>query len=334
MAQSSQFVKTQYGPESSTYGTETGSYAVLPRVQSCNIESENGLIYDYGLGEGLNATNTYYGPFTANGAVTFNPTDFDFLKHWVGHKSGAGTSGDKYTLTEATSIEAASAATGKLIPFSIERVNDDGTDTVDFALGCVGTDFSLSGSIGSKLECTANFIAQKSGHRASGESYTADTSSAFIMINGTWSWGASPSALSGVRQFSISMNNNITAENTRTIESRFIGIPVFGIREYKFSVQILMAQSLAATIINDFYGYESSGTYTPEDGSNTTSPTSSLEFSVDFVNGDNYASIELDECSIDRISKPAEVGGGVVVLTFEGTARKGLGNAPIKWWSV
>jgi len=333
MSQGTIFTKVQFGAEASAYGTETSSYSELARCQSCNIDSDNGNIYDRGLGEGINASNVYYGPFTASGNINFDVVDFTVLQHWVGDKAGAGTAGDPYTLTEATSIQAAASGAGIMQPFSIEKLNDDGTDTVQFALGCVGETFTLSGSLNSKLSCSASFVAQKSGYRGSGETYTPNTDPAFVMLNGTWKWGATPSALSGVREFSISMANKLVTD-TRTIESRFMGIPHFGQRTYNFTVSIIMSSSLATTIISDFYGYSNAGVYTPEDGSVSVSPTASLEFKVELVNGSNYATIQLDECAIDRISKPAALGGGLSLLSFQGTALKGLSNIPIKWWST
>jgi len=334
MTQSQQFEKVQYGAEASAYGTETASYTELSRVQSIDIRSENGLIVDRGLGEGLNANNTYYGPFSCSGNTVFEVNDFTFLKHWVGNRTGTGTSGDKYTLTEATSIQAAAAGAGIIQPFSVERVNDtESTKNVEFALGCVGTDYTLSGSINSKLTCAANFIGRTSGYRATGETYTPVTTAAFIMINGTWKWGATPSSLAGVQSFTINCNNGLV-QNTRSIESRFLTIPLLGQRVYTFTVSIIMATALATTIINNFYGKSAGGVYTPEDGSTSTSPTASLQFQINLINSSRYATIDIDESTINRISKPSARDGGLSVLTFEGFAQKGTSNAPIKWWTV
>jgi len=327
------FTKIQYGTEASAYGTECVSWSEAIRVQSASIESENNFIYDAGLGEGLNAVSTTYGPFDASGSLAFSVVDFDMLKHWIGPKSGAGTAGDHYKLTEATAL---SVSSSHLQPFSIEILNDDGTDSdsSDFGWGCVGKDFSLSGELGGKLEFSGNFVAQKSGFRSTGETYTPNTNSSFVMINGTWKWGATPSALSGVRSFTLNYDNKLNTD-TRTVESRFISIPKLGApRGYTFEVSIIMANALKTTIINDFYGYETGGVYTPETGSVSTSPTSSLEFELEFVNGSKYGNIQLDECSIDNISKSINLGGDLVLLTFKGTARKGLGNVPIEWWNV
>jgi len=332
MSQSQQFTKVQYGPEASAYGTEASSYNELARVQSINIEPVNNIIYGRGLGEGLNVSNAYYGVYDATGSVTFDVVDFDILKHWVGPKTGSGTSGSKYTLTEGTTI----ATDSEIVPFSVEYLNDDTTDQATVGLGCVGQQFTLEGSIGSKLSCNASFICQKSLERESGATYTTVTDPAFVMLNGTWKFDDTPSTISGVRSWSISMDNGLVID-TYSIESRFRGIPKVGGpgRTYNFTVSIIMAQALGDQIIQHFYGKESpTNTYTPEDGSTSVSPTTGLEFEVSLVNGSEYATIGLDECVIESYSKPSSLGGGLVLITFNGTALEGKGNAPIKWWSV
>ena len=336
MSQSQQFTKVQYGPEASAYGTEAAAYNELARVQSVSIDPSNNLIYSRGLGEGLNVNNAYYGQYAATGSVSFDVVDFDFLKHFVGAKSGAGTSeGAAFTLTEVTSI-AVGAGAGIIEPFSIEAFNDDTSDQTTVGLGCVGQSFSLQGSIGSALTCDATFVAQKTLERESGAAYTPVTTAAFQMLNGTWKFDATPSALSGVRSFSISMDNGLVTD-TYSLESRFMGIPKLGGpgRTYNWSLTIIMAQALGDQIIDKFYGKESpTNTYTPEDGSTSVQPDADLEFSVDLVNGSKYARIQLDQCTIDSYSKPASVGGGLVLITFNGQAFTGKDNAPILWWTV
>lgn len=332
MSQSQQFDKLQYTGEASAYGTEGVSYTELARAQNTDLTPQNGFIHDRGLGEGINPSNTYYGPFSATGQTAFDVVNFDFLKHWVGPKSGTGTSADHYKLTEATAID---VNTSNLQPFSIERLNDtEGTDSVEVQTGCIGNNFTLSGDIGSKLNCSCDWIAQKQLYRATHETYTPVTDSAFIMLNGTWKWGSTPSELSGVRSFSIAYSNNLNPDDYRTIESRFITQPVLTKRTYTFTVSIIMSSSLATTIINDFYGYESGGVYSPEDGSTSIKPTTNLEFKIEFLNGNENSTIWLDQCSIDRISKPGAVTEGIKILTFEGTAREARGNVPIEWWTT
>lgn len=328
------YTQASYGPEASAYGTEAAAYAALARAQSVSIESTNNLIFERGLGEGVNAVKTYWGPFECSGSATFNVTDFDFLKHWVGAKAGAGSVGSPYTLTEATSI-ATTAGAGVLQPFSLEVANVDTPTTSQFALGCVGTEFELSGELNGILTCTASFVGQKSGYRSTAASYTPSTEGSFVMLNGTWKWGATPTALAGVRRFSIKYSNGlVTGDDTRTIESRFITVPKLGTRTYDFSIEILANSALATTLINDFYGYVNTGVYTPETGSVSISPTASLEFKIEFISGNKYANLSLDEAAINRIGRSATLGQGLVILTIEGTTRKGLAGVPITWWSV
>ena len=335
MSQATQYTKTQYGPQASGYATEATSYNELARVQNINIEGEQSDIYDRGLGEGMNASNTYYGPYKAKGDVSFDVVNFDFLKHWIGPKTGAGTVGDPYILTEAEDV----SLTPGLQPFSIEKTNDEeSTKSVQFAVGCVGTTFELSAGMGdaNKLSFKGNFTARHDGRRASSETYVTVTDPAYIILGGNFKWGAIPTAISGVQEFTLNYDNGlIYDDDTRDIESRFQTIPHLGKgRKYSGRIGIKMSSALATTIVNNYYGYESSGTYTPEDGSNSISPTENLEFKIELVNASKYATIWLDECSIDRLSEPVQLGGGLVLLYFEFTARKGKDNAPIKWWSV
>ncbi|MFW6312037.1 MAG: phage tail tube protein, partial [Nanoarchaeota archaeon] len=180
MSQSQQYTKVQYGGET-TYGTETSSYNELFLVQSCNLTSNNNLIQSRGLGEGFNVKKALYGIFSASGDITQDLYDFTFLRHWIGALSGAGTLGDKYTLTEATRVNPSSSAT-YLQPFSIEKLNDTETSTnaVEVGLGCVGTDFSMTTSIGQTLNFNGNFIVRETKYRSTGETFTDAQQTAYV----------------------------------------------------------------------------------------------------------------------------------------------------------
>lgn len=330
--QATQFTKIQYAPHATGFTIEGTPYAALARVQSCDMQSENNIIIDRGLGEGFNAVNFYYGPYNCSGSIEWNPCDFDFLKHWVGAKTGQGIVGDKYVLTEATSI-AYTGATTTLQPFSIERANSTATATADVMIGCIGTTFSISGRVNERLTARASWVGYKDVLKASATSYTPSTDTSFIMIGGTWKWGvaAGGTALAGVRSFTIDYDNGLIAgDATRTIESRFAQQPQLGARSYKFKVEIIMAATLATSIYADFYG--AAATAGPIDTG--ASPTASLEFTANLVNGSKNAIIGIDECVINRLSKPTRLGGGIVLLTFEGYAKIGKGNVPFTWWTV
>lgn len=330
-SQGSMYTKVQYGAESSAYGTETGSYTEAIRVQSINIESDNGFIHDIGIGEGLNASNTYYGPFDSSGSINLNLTDFDLLKHWIGPKSGAGTVGDPWILTEA---EYLSTSSSNLQPFSIEVKNDDAEDSIsaNVGLGCTGSSFGLTCDIGERLKFNGDFVAQKSGFRSTGETYVPNTESSFIMINGTFKYGTSPVALPGIQSLSLNYDNKLVLD-TREIDNRFLGIPKLGApREYKGSVSIKMNNALKTTIINGFYGNLTTGLYTPNIAD--VSPTDSVEFEVTLYSKTKVCVIQLDNVVIDKLVNSVSLGGGLVLLSFEFTARESKGNEFVKWWAV
>lgn len=325
------FSQFMYGGES-TYGTAATRDTVLSRVQTFDPSETNSMIYERGLGEGVNVVKSYYGPYNCGGSINFNVNDFDFLKHFVGPKTGDGAAeGSAYTLTEATSVEANNTS---LQPFSFEAANiTESTDDVQLFDGCVGNDFSLSGTVDSILTCDANFFGRKTYRTTSATNYTASTVSSFVMINGTWKWGSTPSEMSGVRSFTLNYTNGFSPDNFRSIESRFINIPVLqGARGYSGAVTVAASQSLASTIYTSFYGQTPSDG--PEDGSSGIEPTADLEFKIEFISGSKYAIIWLDQCSIDNISEPVAIGNGVMLMTFNFTAKYGKGNAPIRWWSV
>jgi len=330
MSQSQQNARVMINGQTTDYETADTPDEVWPRVQRVTPSDDNGNVYDYGLGEGLNAVAAYIGPYASGGSIDFSVADFTPLRHWIGPMSGSGTAGTPYKLTEATGIGYSSSF---LQPFTMDVANiTEATDSVDRYVGCLGLSFSLSAQVGGKLECSAPFVARHSALLTTAQSYTPNTENAYVMINGTWKWGSTPTALSGVKGFKVNYNNNLDVGNARVLESRFIEAPVMGIREYKLSVDINMSSTLGSTIYNDFYGQSpASG---PHDGSTSINPISNLEFSAEFINGSRYATIQLDQCNIDKISKPQSVGGGIVVLSFEVTALYAKDNEFVKWWSV
>lgn len=329
MVLNQQLTRYMYGPQTSAYATVGTRTTVLGRVQSFTPINKNGLMHDVGLGEGFNVAQSYFGPYDCGGSVVFNPTDFDFLKHWIGPKSGAGTAGDPYTLTEDDVVGLTSS---DIQVFSFEVANStEGTPDVTTYVGCVGDTFDLSGAIGSKLNCNATFIARHPDNTSTTPTaYSADTGNAFLMLGGTWSWGATPTALTGVQSFNLRYSSNLIGPSNRDIDSRFIVQPVLGGRSYNFSLVIKMTSTLAASIRNDFYG--ASGT--PATGGATANPTADLEFKVALLTGSKNALFWLDQCSVDDISVPHQLNGGLALLTINGTAKSGRTNTPIKWWTA
>lgn len=328
MAMNQNQTRYMFGLES-VYGTAVTPTTVLSRVQSANLSpGDNGFIYERGLGEGLNVVKTNIGIFNCGGSLTFNVSDFTFLQSWIGVKSGDGSSGTPYTLSESSTIDVA----GNVVrPFTFEEANTtESSDSVFTYSGCVGTSFSLSGSIGTPVQCTANFIGQKSKHTTSATSYTASTATSYVTVNSVVKWGSTPSSVSGVRDWTINFSNGVTDSN-RDITSRFMNIPVLDNFSYTGTLSIIMSSGLASTIIENFYGQTASNG--PVDGSTTTQAVSDLEFKIELANGTNSATIWLDNCSIDNLSKPINLNGGLVLLSVAFTAKSAKDNALIKWWS-
>ena len=319
-----------YGPQTSAYATAGTRTTVLGRVQSFSANPTENLIYDYGVGEGFNAVKTSLSTHDCTCNVQFNvtPDGLDFLKHWIGPKTGAGTSGDPYTLTEDDVVGLTSS---DIQVFSLECANTtEATDNVDLYIGCVGTDFTISGEIGQKVLVDANFVARNPEYNTSATAYSAITDTAFLVVGGTYSFGTSPTALTGVRGFSIAYSGNYTAADDRELDERFISIPVLKQRQYDWTLTLSMSQAISATWRNYFFGQASE----PLDGSTTSVPTANLEFKIELVNGSENALIWLDQCNVLSLSDPISVGGGRVILTVTGRSRGGKSSTPIKYWTA
>lgn len=332
MAEGQVFTRFMWGGET-TYGTAATRDNVLSRVQSFEPQENNSTIYERGLGEGLNIVQSYYGPYLCGATNMFNVNSFEFLKHFIGGRTGAGTAGDPYKFNEATSI-GESDADLVMQPFTFEAANTtEATDDVQLFTGCIGNEFTLQATIGEIISCNATFFAQKSTRDVTATSYTPSTAKSYLAINGTWKFGATPTEFTSVRAFTINYTNNLDPNNFRTLDNRFIYLPVLSAgRLYTGSLTVYMSQSLATTIYTNFYGQ--TPTSGPVSGSTDPAVTPDLEFKIELINGTSNASIWLDQCSIDSISSPIAIGGGVVELTFNFTAKYGKDNAPIKYWTA
>jgi hypothetical protein len=318
--------KLMYSGQTSVYSTAATPDSYIGRVKSFDPVNNNNTLPNYGSGDGRDPVNLLYGNYDSGGSLRWEVNNFDFLKHWIGFKDGAGTSGDPYKLNEADTTGLSAVSGLQVFTLEVNHINGTAED-VDTYVGCVGSNFSLSGRIGSSLEANATFVARNVISSTSGTTYTTPTTAVWRMFQGTWKWGATPSALAGVQSFTINYNNNLIVN--RSADSRFISQPILGTRAYTFSLVIKMESTVATTLRDDFYGQANE----PVDGSSGAVATGN-EFKIEFTDGTNSANIWLDDCSIDRISKPVSVDGGqMVLLQVDGTAKTGRSNAPISWWS-
>lgn len=322
------FSRAMYGTES-TYATAATRTSELSRIQSIDPNEDNGFIYEKGLGEGLNVVKTYNGPYNCGANVVFNVNDFDFLKHGVGGKSGAGSVGDPYVLNEATGIDVTNSDT-TINPFSFEYANVTEGDDVIVYTGCIINDFSLTASVGSILSCNANLFGSKSNRPGSATSYSAVTENSYIMLGGSWKFGTTPSEVTGIREFTINYTNGLTPDDFRNIDSRFISMPTLGAgRSYTGSVTVATNKTTADSIYDTFYGQ--SGSSGP---ASDTEALPNIEFEIDLINNSKYATLWLDQCSIDNITRGSSIGGGLMLLTFSFTAKSAKDAKFIRWWTV
>lgn len=323
----------QYGGETAAYGTEVATTTEIGKVKSFTPINNNNLIYTRGLGDGRNYTNALWGNYDCGGNITWEVHDFAFLRHWIGPLTGAGSTASPYVLTEDDDVGIVAATT--IQSFSLEVNHQQGltpTDDTDTYTGCVGNTFTLNGSIGSILTCSADFVAQKVTSSTSGTAYTPVTTNPWLMAQGIASFDSTPTAVAGVQNFSLTYNNSLIINRDAT--SRFITMPIAGPRTYNFTTLVKMNATIATQIRDKFYGQANS----PIVATGDANPTADLEFKLVFtegaVSGDQQATIWLDDCTIDSIGKPVAVGNELVMMSVNGTAQSGRSNTPITWYAT
>lgn len=327
MSQSMIFSRVMFGSES-TYGTAVTRDTVVPKAQGLVPARVFNRSYGRGLGEGLSIVTTSNISYdsSGNGSLFMTSETFDFLAHFVGPVSGSGTAVTPYVVTEASVVSPSDLAS-----FSCEMSNAHTGDTSGILFsGCVGNSLGFSGSVGSELGVDFSFVAQKDVHLASPTSYTPSTVDPFVMIGGVFKYGSGLPSLTGVRAFNIDYSNGIlSGDDVRDLDTIFPSQPELSSRGYTGSVSVKMTSGLASTILVDFYGQ--TATSGPKD---TATPTAGIDLEFLFSRGSERFSINLDECVIDSIDEPSDIGGGLVILTYNFTARKGTDNKPFRSWSV
>lgn len=321
-------VGVMYGTES-TFGTAVAATTPIDgRVSNFSARMSNNFLSLRGLGDGRNVKDFIYGAFDVSGSITFDVGNFDFLKYAIGPRSGSGTAGAPYLLTEANEY---GTGASDINSFTMVVNKEDGSsDVEDTYTGCIITDFTLSGAEVGVMTCTANFVAQKvSSDTSIANAYTSSTVTPWVNIQSVVSWGATPTAIAKCTNWSVSYQNN--AIIYRSIGSRFIEQPVAGERGYGFSFVVRDQQSVLTTFTKELLG-DASEPYTPNDGSAGVTPTASLEFKLVFTGaGDRSATINLDESVLNDNDTPVSRGNDIVQVTFNGFAKEGKGNVPLQW---
>ena len=300
----------------STYGTaETVDTAVEGKVTAFAGNWSNNFFREQGLGEGRNATFTGFGPFDAGGTIEWIPTEIDFLQYVIGTQSGDGSSGTPFILTEADSLTS----------FTMQAFNDAASDMVDTYEGCILNNCTLTLAEGDLLRASADSVAETVRTNTAGVAFSANTAASWNFAQGILKWGASPTTEAYITNASITISNNLFVY--RALGSRFIQEPATGMRRYDFNITVKANSHVLGTMQTDLMGQAN----TPI-GDDTASPTASLELLLYFSGPTNQVlNIQLDEAAIETMSKPVDLGGGVIELSLTGIAKEGKSNVPISW---
>jgi hypothetical protein len=321
-------VGIQYGTESA-YGTEVATNIAIGKVTGFTPTINNSIRATRGVGDGRNPNLALWGIFDCGGNIVWELHDFTFLKYWIGPISGAGTSGSKYTLTESATVGTTTST--DILPFSLEVGDEEGTtDDVLTFTGCVGNDFTIEGSIGNPVTCSANFVAQKVTQSGTATAYTATTTPPWMYQQVQYKYGTTPSAVTKIQSWSITMTNNLY---TYRENSRFISQPEPGLREYTWSITCLASDTNNTAFQNAAFG--SSGA--PATGITSAEYTSDEELHILMAEGTSasqrQAEIKLDDCWINTPIKTISLGGDVIMLVVNGGAKSAHTNKFVEWWT-
>ncbi len=306
------------------YGTAvTVDTPIKGKVKSFTGEMRNNFFKEQGIGEGRNTTWYGFGNFDAGGTIEWNVARFDFLEHCIGAKTGDGSAGDPYILTEGENI----GFTGNDIPsFTMQCFSNESSDEIDTFSGCLLNNVTISAEEGGLLKASADWIGQNVLTNTAGVTYVPDTNPLWNFAQGVVKYGSGPTEVAKVQSFSITIANNLHIY--RALGSRFIQQPETGLRRYEYSLTLKATSDILTNLKTDFFGAANG----PTEAQSDASPTTGLELQLYFEGPSNqYAWIQLDEVVIESWNKPLSLEEGLINVTISGNAKEGLGNVPIKW---
>lgn len=313
--------------EEASYGAGGTCTIATGVVQNFTPTMKNNLFKIIGIGEGRDYTRAVWGPLDVSGTmdVMVTPETLDFFQFLIGVKSGSGTTGTPYLLTENDRIGTGASDIGTVC---IEMGSEAGTtDDVDKYEGVHLTSATLTAAQGAVLMASVNWVAKSVTSSTSAGSYTAAAYAPYVFQAGGFSWGGTPTEVLKVSSFAVTINNNSFIY--RSLGSRKIEQPETGLRTYDFTITCKMSDAVATTLRDDFYGSAN----TPFAGTTASEPTADLEIDLDFtISADNQMHVYLDDCYLEEMSKPIPVGNDLVEVTFSGWAETGKTNIPISWW--
>lgn len=278
------FPETEYG----TFAvTDTNCYKVGGKVKSLNWTARQNIIKTGSVGDGRNYKQQLYGTYDANGSINWEVSDLSFFRFGAGDIARFGTGSiegapfaivdseltgidDTGDLTSLQSEATDSYSKVRIRPFSIlayDRENGAGVpdynESVDRIKGAMMTDISISGSIGTPLVATTNFVAKKIEFKrhldttaneipdfANGDvpddfgngmgitpakSHSLAQEAPLMFYEGEVNYGGNKLAL--VQSFSIALNNNYRIY--RSVGDKFIKMPTTGMRNFTTTLNLV-----------------------------------------------------------------------------------------------
>jgi len=157
------------------------------KVKNINWTVRQGIMKTSNIGEGRNYKQLLFGSYDASASVTWEVSDFSFLKHAVGDCAvwgGTGTSASNpFMLLEAEisgtdapaelhGTDTTAYAKVRVRPFSMLLYDDENAvgsatfnESHDKLHGCSISDFSLSAALNAPLMCSTNIVVREISHR-------------------------------------------------------------------------------------------------------------------------------------------------------------------------
>lgn len=268
-----------------TYGlfniNSAQSYRIGGKVRGVSWQTRQNLLQTGSIGQGRNYTQQLLGAYDASASVNFEISDLSFFRYAVGDvaKQGSGNAeATPYHMVDAelfgtnpsTGLTGAptSFAGIRVRPFSmllydLEQGFSGSSlyDSVDLLTGCAMNDFSISASVGSVLQGTANLVVKEVMHKRNlgdlnplfngtvamtdsglGEPISSLASQGYADSPPFMFYGGSiiveGNTIGQITSFNYNYNNSLISY--RAIGSRFIEMPQVGMRRQTLSVNAVL----------------------------------------------------------------------------------------------
>ncbi|HDQ16261.1 MAG TPA: hypothetical protein ENN45_04310 [Bacteroidetes bacterium] len=321
--------ETAWGAAATPAGTD-----YIDRVTSINCTMKNNRQRFNAIGEGANATSTTNGSVEISGSITAQLTNAAFFKYLIvgDIEANTGTESDPSDINEVNVI--GYTADVNCPSITIEFGNNGTVDDVIKLDGVTFSSWRLSCKVGEPVTWNADYRARYATRAASGAlTYTAPTDRPLCFIDGTLVVGSD--TVLRVDSFEISGNNNINYYYN--LGSRFLAQPTMGTRRYDFTITVLhsadtTASKLSGVEIRELLMGAASSTVFSASGAPDEFGDMTLTLTEGSTSGDNTIEFQFENCYLEEISEPIEIGdtGGPIMLTITGYALSGLTNSTVK----